>query len=237
VLDAGDDGRGARHGVRVAVDGPSWLVLGESYDRGWRATCDGRSLGEPVALQGYANGWPIERGCRSVDFDFAPNRVLLAADALSLAACLALLVLLVARRPRAPAASLAPLRDARPTRWPPGRALAAGVVAAVVLGFVFALRAGVVLGPLTFLVLWRGIAPRTLALAAGGALLVAAPVLHLAVGLPDHGYETNYAVDRIAEHWVAVGAVWALGLALWLTLAPALNRARGRAAAAPRSAP
>jgi hypothetical protein len=238
VLDPGRDGRGARDGVRVAVDRPSWLVLGESYDAGWRARCDGRSLGRPVAVQGYANGWPVERGCRDVSFAFAPNRALLGADAISLVACLALLVLLVLRRPRAGPASLAPLPDVPARAWPLRRALAAGLAAGLVLGFVFALRAGAVLGPLTFLVLWRGVSARALALAAGAVLLVGLPVLHLAVDLPDEGFDTNYAAERIAEHWLAVGAVCALGGALWRTLGAArLNRATARAADAPRSAP
>jgi hypothetical protein len=203
------------------VDGPSWLVLGESYDAGWRARCDGRSLGAPVPLQGYANAWPVERGCTRVSFAFAPNRVLVGADVISFVACLAMLALLALRRPRALAASLAPLPDARVRRWPLGRALAAGVAAGLVLGFVFALRAGAILGPLTFLVLCRGVPARALALAGGAALLLAVPVLHLVVDLPDEGFQTNYAVARIAEHWVAVGAVCALGAALWRTLSPA----------------
>ena len=36
---------------RVALDGPAWLVLGQSYSKGWRATCDGRSLGASAADQ------------------------------------------------------------------------------------------------------------------------------------------------------------------------------------------
>ena len=193
-----------------------------------------------MALQGYANAWPVDRGCRDVSFAFAPNRALLAGDLISLVACLALLALLVLRRPRAAVTSLAPLRDAPARAFPLRRALAAGVAAGLVLGFVFALRAGAVLGPLTFLVLWRGVSARTLSLAAGAVLLIALPVLHLAVGLPDHGYQTNYAVKRIAEHWLAVGAVWALGIALWRTLADGkrgLSTARGRGAAARRSGP
>jgi arabinofuranan 3-O-arabinosyltransferase len=227
VIDPGRDGRGARDGVRVAVSGPSWLVLGESYDAGWHARCDGRSLGKPVALQGYANAWPVDRGCRAVSFSFAPNRALLGGDVISLVACLALLALLLLRRPRAAAASLVPLPDAPARAWPLRRALVAAVAAGLVLGFVFALRAGAVLAPLTFLVLWRGVSARTLALLAGGILLVVLPVLHVAVGLPSEGYDTNYAVQRIAEHWFAVGAVCALGGALWLTLSPARARRRG----------
>jgi hypothetical protein len=144
----------------------------------------------------------------------------------------------VLRRSRAGPASLALLPDVPARAWPLRRALAAGLAAGLVLGFVFALRAGAFLGPLTFLVLWRGVSARALALAAGAALLVGLPVLHLAVGLPDEGFDTNYAAQRIAEHWLAVGAVCALGGALWRTLgAPRLNTATARAADAPRSAP
>jgi hypothetical protein len=226
VIDPGRDGRGTRDGVRVAVNGPSWLVLGESYDAGWHARCDGRSLGKPVALQGYANAWPVRRGCRDVSFAFAPNRSLLASDGISLVACLALLALLLLRRPRVAVAPLTALPDTPARAWPLPRALAAGAAAGLVLGFVFALRAGAVLAPLTFLVLWRGVAARTLALLAGGALLVIVPILHLAVGLPSEGYDTNYAVQRVAEHWVAVGAVCALAGSVGLTLSPARARRR-----------
>jgi protein-S-isoprenylcysteine O-methyltransferase Ste14 len=95
-----------------------------------------------------------------------------------------------------------------------------------VLGFVFALRAGVVLGPLVFLILWRGVSARVLALAGGALLLIAVPIAHFAVGLPDMGFQTNYAVKRIAAHWLAVGAVCAFGAALWRTLSAARERPR-----------
>jgi hypothetical protein len=234
VLDPGTGGRGKRDGVRVAVAGPSWLVYGESYDRGWRATCDGRSLGAPVPLQGYANAWPVDRGCRAVAFSFAPNRALLLSDAISLAACLLLLALLVARRPRSVPADLTPLAAAAAARWPARRALIAGLAAAAVLGFVFALRAGVVLGPLVALVLWRGIPARALALSAGALLALAVPILYLTRSTAPDGYQTNWAVDHIAAHWVAVLAVGALGAALWRTLAAGRHLSTARA---PRDVP
>ena len=59
--------------MRVALDGPSWLVLGQSFSKGWEASCDGRSLGEPRPINGYANGWRAPADCRSVAFDFAPQ--------------------------------------------------------------------------------------------------------------------------------------------------------------------
>jgi hypothetical protein len=117
-------------------------------------------------------------------------------------------------------------------------------VAAAVLGFVFALRAGVVLGPLVALVLWRGIPARALALASGALLAVAVPLLYLVRPLAADRYQTNWAVDHIAAHWVAVLAVSALGAALWRTLAaahlstatapPDVPAAEPAAAAAPR---
>jgi hypothetical protein len=57
---------------------------------------------------------------------------------------------------------------------------------------------------------------------------VAVPVVHLAVGLPDEGYDKTYAVARIAERWLAVGAVVALGGALMRTLVPWPRRRRRR---------
>jgi hypothetical protein len=223
VLSPGTDGRGTRDGVRVAVDGPSWLVLGESYDRGWRAACDGHDLGDPVPIEGFANGWPVARGCRNVAFSFAPNRWLLVADAISLVACLALLVLLVVRRRRP---RLVTARGSLPAhdvvrRWEPRRALLAGAAAGAVLGFVFALRAGVVLGPLVALVLWRGTGARTLALVGGALLAIVVPVIYLLLPRAPRGYRSDWANDHLAAHWVAVLAVCALGGALWRTLAAA----------------
>ena len=46
-----------------SVDGPSWLVLGESFNKGWRARCNGKDLGAPRPIEGYANGWLVDRGC------------------------------------------------------------------------------------------------------------------------------------------------------------------------------
>ena len=118
VLDPGETGRGSHEGVRVRVDGPAWLVLGETYNAAWRASCDGRDLGEPVVVDGYANGWHPPVDCREVDLSFAPQRAVTAGYAVSALACPALLGLLLVggtRRRRRPAA---PDRDAEP-EWNP----------------------------------------------------------------------------------------------------------------------
>jgi len=91
ILDPGEPGRGRLDDVRLRVDGPAWLVLGESYNRGWRAWCGEQALGEPEPVDGYANGWRVDAGCHSARFAFAPNRAALIGYAVSLLACLACL--------------------------------------------------------------------------------------------------------------------------------------------------
>lgn len=244
VTNPGRPGNGARENAAVTVDGPAWLVLGESTSRGWRATCDGKDLGAPRPMQGYANAWPLDRSCDDVDFAFAPNRLLKPADAVSLAACLALLAFLligsVRRGRHAPIARRADLPDGTPGRIPLPKALAIGVGASLVLGFVFALRAGVVLGPLTALVLWRGIGAKALTLTATALLALVVPLLYvIAPGDDRGGYSTTFATDHLGAHWVAVGAVTLLGLALVSTARarPGAPADGPPAAAGPRSAP
>jgi len=92
-------------------------------------------------------------------------------------------------------------------------------------------------------VLWRGVADRVLVLAAGALLAIGVPLAYgLAALLADRGdpggYDTSYATDRIAGHWLALAALTALGLVLWRTLAAARAGRRPPAAdAGPASAP
>jgi len=235
VVDAGDPANGSRSGVRVDVREPSWLVYGESYATGWTASCDGRDLGDPVPLQGYANAWPVEPGCERVEIDYAPDGTLRIAYVVSGLGILVLLVFLLLRRRErvsqrepatAPPGDLAPSTDT-PARLGLPAALATGLVASGVLGFVFALRAGAVLGPVLALILWRGIPGRHLVLAAGVLLLVGVPVAHVLGGTDDPGgYDPNYAVDHIAAHWVATGALALLLVALVRALAADLRLRR-----------
>ena len=120
-----------------------------------------------------------------------------------------------------------PIPDAPIRRWSPRRAIAAGVAAAVVLGFVFAIRAGVVMGPAVALILWRGIDARRLAVAGGALLVIVVPLLYLALPVDDPGgYNTNLAVERVAAHWVGVAAVFLVGAAVARQLTAA-RRASG----------
>ncbi len=214
----GNAGRGDYSGVRVRVSAPSWLVLGESYNRGWHATCNGRDLGGPRVVDGFANGWLVRPGCRDVAFRFGPQRIVTVGYVIGALACLALLALLVLRRPRRrvcePAPEPLPALDER-LRLPARRALVVGLAAAAVFGFVFALRAGVVAGPAVALILWRGTSARRLFLGAGVLLALVVPLLYaLFPGDDRGGYDTRYAVEHLGAHWVAVAAFVLLMLAL-----------------------
>jgi arabinofuranan 3-O-arabinosyltransferase len=238
VTDPGRMGRGTYKGVRIQVSAPSWLVLGESYNRGWRAECNGRSLGKPSVIDGFANGWRVSPGCTRVSLSFAPQKAVWWGYAIGALACLVLLVLMVVRRPRRsdtaePREPIEP--DDRPWRLPAREALLAGAAAAVVFGFVFALRAGVVIGPVTALVLWRGMSARAMILIAGALLAVVVPLIYVIFPATDRGgYDPAYPVERLGAHWVTVGAVVLLVFALARTFSRAsrATRARGPAAEA-----
>jgi hypothetical protein len=234
VLDAGREDHGGRTGVKVDVQGPSWLVLGQSFDRGWRATCDGRDLGTPQVLQGYANAWPVDRGCRTVTFAYASQRLADGGYVLSGLACAALLGLLAAgawrRRRRGaapPAPEPAPLPDPPPARaLPLPVAVAIALPAAAVVGFSFGLRAGAVTAPLLALLLWRGVGDRALGWAVGALMGVVVPAIYVGVALFGGedilgGNSTQYGADRLGAHWVAVAALVLVVLLLWRTLAAA----------------
>jgi arabinofuranan 3-O-arabinosyltransferase len=102
-------------------DHARWLTLGQSWSPGWRATVDGVDLGEPVVIDGYANGWLLDpeelgAGPYEVHVEWAPQKVVWAAIALSavaIAACLVLIVVSLRRgsASRRGAASDRPLTD------------------------------------------------------------------------------------------------------------------------------
>lgn len=235
VTDPGHDGGDAPSGVRVAVHGPSWLVLGESYDRGWRASCDGHDLGAPVPIDGYANGWRVGPGCRAVAFPFAPNRAAHVAFAVSLLAALAcagLLGLALRRRRRGEEeAEPAPIPDTAPGPAPWGRAAAGGVIAAAVLSFVFGPTAGVPAGAGVAVVLRLAIPAVPLALAAGGLLAIVVPILDLLAQPARTGNEATYPAAHPAAQWFAVGALLLMLAATARSLASARRSATCGAAA------
>jgi hypothetical protein len=140
---------------------------------------------------------------------------------------------MILRRPRRVDIPVVPLEpDDRPWRLPARRALLAGAAAALVFGFVFALRAGVVIGPAVALILWRGMSARAMILAAGALLAIVVPAVYVIFPATDRGgYGPAYPVERLGAHWVTVAAVVLLILALARTLSTASRSTRGRAAA------
>ena len=221
VVDPGHIGQSSVTGARVALNSPSWIVLGESFDSGWRATCDGRSLGAPRVVDGYGNGWLAPAGCNRVSFTFAPQSGVNKSYVVSAIVCALLLAFLLIGALRGPARAsatalggLLPDVPARPR--PLLRAAALALPAAIVLGYAFSIRAGVGLLLGLTLVLWRGWRPATLALIAAGLLGVAVPITYLIVS-PDNrqGDSFLYPTKLITAHWMGVAAITLMALAVW----------------------
>jgi arabinofuranan 3-O-arabinosyltransferase len=230
VVDPGNQGRSDWSDARVRLRGPSWLVLGESFDQGWRATCDGRSLGSPQAVDGYANGWLVPAGCRFASFSFAPQAQVNRSYVASAVVCalLALFLAATARRMRRDEEELpALLPERRVRRLPLGVAAVAGLAAAVPLAFIFSIRSGPLIALAIVVILWRGIGPRFLTFTAGALLGIVVPILYLAVAPKDQGgFDFSFSVELIDAHWVGVGAVVLLGMAGVQTVAAGRRRAQ-----------
>ena len=216
LLSAGRSSNGRHEDVRVRLEAPGWLVLAESFNDGWRAWCDDRSLGGPQVLDGYANAWQAPAGCTNVRFEWAPQKAVDWAYLLSGLFCVGLLGFLLVlsgrRHSRPPRPEDWPVRDAaRPLPWPHALAWALGLSAAI--AFVFALRAGAAAAPIVFLILWRGVPARTLLVAAGLLLVVVVPALYVLFPPDDRGgYNTEYAIDAQAAHWATAAALILIAL-------------------------
>jgi arabinofuranan 3-O-arabinosyltransferase len=87
--------------VRVPkADEDFWLVLGQSYNLGWHATADGKDLGPPTLVNGYANGWKVPAGTDiTIHAEWTPQKVVWGMISASLAfVVLALALILWPRR-------------------------------------------------------------------------------------------------------------------------------------------
>ncbi|WP_027008215.1 alpha-(1-_3)-arabinofuranosyltransferase domain-containing protein [Conexibacter woesei] len=222
--------------ARISESGPAWLVLGQSYDKHWKATCDGRDLGAPVPMQGYANAWPIRDASCRVVFTYGLQRAANVASIVSLVACLLLLVLLLAAawiaRKRVSTFAVAdlPLPEV-PQPRPLGRAILLALVPAIVVAGGFGLRAGVVAGPVLVLILWRGLPDVLLGRIAAALLIVGVPIAYVVVQITQHehhlsGNDTKYPLDRIAGHWMTLAGLLLLSVIAWRQLAAARRRDR-----------
>jgi arabinofuranan 3-O-arabinosyltransferase len=229
VTDPGDLGRSSVGGVRLALDGPSRLVLAQSYDRGWRAWCDGRDLGAPRPDAAYGNGWAVDGSCTEARFAFAPDRPVKLTMLASGAACLLMLVPLLLRGP--PARRTVPAVPGfapadRPARATWGRAIAIGLAAGVAGAALIALRAGPPVAVAATLVARYGIGARALVLAAAALLGGAVPAAYLLFLPADRGgFAPRYASDLIGAHWLAIAALVLLAFALARMLSGRRERA------------
>ena len=227
VVNPGKIGWSSVDGVRVALRAPSWLVLGESFDAGWQATCGGKSLGPPQAIDGFANGWLAPASCRRPNFVFAPQKGVQQSYLISAVACALMVVLMLASWRWVGTTALVTRR--LPEAVSRGMSLPKAIVVSVALSLpmtlFFALRTGPPLFVVLTFLLWRGVRPRKIAAFAAGLLLIAVPATYAIIAPADYGgYDFPYAPRLIAAHWIGVGAVVLLGFALVRIIATA-NRA------------
>ena len=222
VVDRGRLGRSGVEGVRLDLDGPSRLVLAQSYDRGWRAWCDGVALDAPRPAAAFGNGWRVPATCTDARFAYAPDRLVRAALVISGGLSVLALLFLLARGAPAVRRMPAPYfgaRADRPPRLPWRPALIIGLAAGAAAGGLLALRVGAVVAPLVALVARYGVGARALILAAAGSLGIAVPAVYVIFEPEDRGgYSFTYANDIVGAHWIAVGALVLLALALWRIL-------------------
>ncbi len=198
---------------------PFWLVLGQSLSAGWKATSGGTDYGQPMLVDGYANGWRIIP--TAADFDvhlaWAPQQLVWRALAVSGTALVSGAVLLVvtARRRRRTVRGPAAPPDLPMFEPLASRAARVPVAIAVVLAAAMALAALVLVNPVASIATGVGtlaamVVPR------GRLLLRIVPVglLLVSVGyvvqvqvrhdLPVNG-EWVQAFDKIATvSWIAV---------------------------------
>jgi hypothetical protein len=200
VVDQREDSTTLR--VSGATPGePLWVAFGQSHNAGWEASIDGRSLGEPILIDGFANGWRHTPAAASfeVDLRFQPQRrvdLALWGSAAAGVLCLALAV----RRPRRSPVSSAlpePLSAASIAGPPvPRLGLAATGLLAVLVGLAGLLVVAPVVGALLAVLAIaaaRDLVPR--------AVIVAVPVAAL-------GLAVAYALQAVIRYDIRPGLEW-----------------------------
>jgi len=70
-------GGGGEYSVQVRdAREPFYLVIGQNFDRRWKASVDGRDLGPPLLLDGFSAGWRIDRaGTYTVSVRYGQQRL------------------------------------------------------------------------------------------------------------------------------------------------------------------
>jgi arabinofuranan 3-O-arabinosyltransferase len=101
--------------------GPYYLVVGQGYDRRWRATMDGRRLGPPLLLDGYSVGWRItDQRPHRFEVTFGPQRAATLAQTRSAAGLVLVALLLLGSRLPRPLRAWRAGRSSAPASAPPG---------------------------------------------------------------------------------------------------------------------
>jgi hypothetical protein len=204
---------------------PFWLVLGESQNRGWTATVNGKDVGESTLVDGYANGWLIRPHDRAVDItlEWTPQKSVwlgVAISGLTLLLCTALALGLVRRRrnatapePEDPAAFDAPEPELDDPRVATGArpsttaSIVTVLTAALVAGIAVQPWVGLVTGALVAVVLVR---PRLrFVLSLGAVAAIGAAGLFTAVQQLRYSYPAILEWPQFFEKihivgWIAV---------------------------------
>jgi arabinofuranan 3-O-arabinosyltransferase len=223
--------------VRATVDEttrPFWLVLGQSYNDGWKATVNGRDLGSPQVLDGFANAWlvrPQGRGPMAVTFTFAPQTRVSIASAVSgfaLLLCAALALFAGRRRHADPGSADSPtLRSLRAVIGPASRRgviLTVSLATALVVGVIVGPIEGVALGVLVAAALRWG---RThVVLALGAPLVLAAAAGYILLQQTRYGYPPIFEWPTFFDRVHILGLLAAVLLAADVVVEQVRERVR-----------
>jgi arabinofuranan 3-O-arabinosyltransferase len=114
--------KSSRSGMTIRTGpagGPYYLVVGQGYDRRWRATMDGRGLGPPLLLDGYSVGWRItDQRPHRFEVAFGPQRAATLAQVVSAAGLVLVALLLFGTRLPRPLRARRAGSPATPVRAP-----------------------------------------------------------------------------------------------------------------------
>lgn len=218
----------------VRFAGPGWLVHGESYSIGWRATCgptrnSQRDLGVAKVVDGFAAGWQVGSWCRYAKFNFAPqaqaNTAYMASAGATGLFAIVLAGSLLAGRRRRLAGAPAPIEPVAPDapgddRLAHAKRQAAATIpllAGAVAAALFALRVGPPVALIAlFLGLWGVNVRRLYRMAAASLALL--PFAYIALTPQNKGGGNfYYAVEQIMTHWLATIAILLAGSGAVLT--------------------
>ncbi len=208
--------------LKVAgATGPYAVVIGQSYNKNWRATANGKDLGPAQVLDGFSTGWIVWDGRpATIDIHYAPQRWSNIAMGISWIGVLAaLLTALVALRRRT---LFAVVDDPDlPRNWYPASAPRIALEAGFVLGAGLFVGIGGALGSLAVVLVnrFRPVDPRKI-IAAGSALVFSSvAALLIVTWRADKIGEVSadiIAESLIPHHLGGAGLVVALGGALIL---------------------